>query len=239
MLKKIINDLMKSSGYQFCKVPFSERQIKGGHFKWLQEMGISTVIDVGANNGGFAGLINKILPDVSIYSFEPLKDCFNELKINTSNIKNIKYFNYALGSEESEQIMNHNEFAPSSSLLNINEAHTSAFPFTAKTVPEKIIIKRLDSFLDEIQIRRKVLLKIDVQGYEINVLDGAPEFLKSTDLIIVETSFFQLYDGQPLFHDVYTKLYESGFRYHGNFDQLANPVNNQILQADAVFLRKF
>jgi len=55
--------------------------------------------------------------------------------------------------------------------------------------------------------------------------------------LIVETSFTKLYEGQPLFDDIYKTLKESGFDYGGNWDQLTDSCDGRILQADAIFLR--
>jgi len=53
----------------------------------------------------------------------------------------------------------------------------------------------------------------------------------------VETSFTKLYAGQPLFDDIYKTLKESGLGYGGNWDQLTDPRDGRILQANAIFLR--
>jgi tRNA G46 methylase TrmB len=116
-IKIYINNFFRLFGYQLTKAPFSKSQIKSGHFKWLQKFGIKTIIDIGANEGQFIDKISKILPDANIYSFEPLKDSFVKLKKNTRNNKNITAYNFALGDEEKENIINRNEYSPSSSLL--------------------------------------------------------------------------------------------------------------------------
>jgi len=237
MLKFYINTLVRLFGYQFVKKQTLSYLINTNHFKWFRDLQIKTIIDIGANEGQFALAMNNGIPDATFYSFEPLKECFDALKKNTTNIKHIEYFNYALGEVEDEQIINHNEYSPSSSFLKMGDLHKSVFPNTSNTIMEKIKIKSLDSFYGKILFEKKVLLKIDVQGYELNVLKGAKKILKKTDIIIIETSFFSLYEGQPLFHDIYEYLISENFSYYGNFEQLANPHDGQILQADAIFLK--
>jgi FkbM family methyltransferase len=238
MIKHLINKNLNKIGYHISKAPSIENKIKNGEYRWLQDFGIHTVIDVGANEGGFALLINKILPDAFIYSFEPIKSCFVELQKNTSGIKNIKHFNSALGDTEEEKQFYENEFSPSSSFLPVKNEHVKAFPFTANTKTGKIQVKQLDSFMNSFTLNKKILLKLDVQGYELNILKGSQKLLNEVDLIITEVSFAELYEGQPSFNEIHRFLYKHGFYYKGNFEQLYDPQSNEILQADAVFIKE-
>jgi len=238
MFKKFIAVILRKYGYQISKIHTLEYKIREGEYKWLQDFGIKTVIDVGANVGQFALMIHKIINDAAIYSFEPINECYMELVNKKDRINNLKCFNLALGSETREGVINRNEFLPSSSLLAMESLHKEAFPYTAKTYQEKINITSLDKIHNEIDWVQKILLKIDVQGYELEVLEGAKNSLNSIDLIIVETTFLKLYKRQPLFEDVYDFLYSRSFQYKGNFDQITNPNTGRILQADAIFVKQ-
>jgi len=238
MLKKIIAGILRKCGYQISKTHTLEYKISVGEYKWLQDYGIKTVIDVGANIGQFALMIHKIINDAAIYSFEPISECYKELVNKEDQINKLKCFNLALGKETREGVINRNEFLPSSSILDMESLHKEAFPYTAKTNQEKINITSLDKIHNEIDWVQKILLKIDVQGYELEVLEGAKNSLNSVDLIIVETTFLKLYNNQPLFEDVYNFLYSRSFRYRGNFDQIINPNTGRILQADAIFVKE-
>ena len=146
--------------------------------------------------------------------------------------------NYALGNENGEKTIYLNEYSPSSSILEMNELHKKAFPFTEKTIPEKIEIKKLDEISTDLNLVKPLLIKIDVQGFEMEVIKGGLKTIKQADIIIIETTFEELYNGQPLFHEIYTFLQELGFIFKGNFDQLTNPNDGNILQADSVFEKK-
>jgi len=235
--KLLINNLFNHFEYQITKSPFSKRQIKSGHFKWLQKFGIKTIIDIGANEGQFIDKISKILPDVNIYSFEPLKDSFIKLEKKISDKKNITAFNFALGDEEKENIINRNEYSPSSSLLELTQLHRNAFPITEKVREEKIFVKILDRAAKDLELKKKVMMKIDVQGYELNVLRGAENTIKDVDIILIETSFYELYKNQPLFKEIYNFLSDRGFNYYGSLEQLYDERDGKILQADSVFIR--
>jgi FkbM family methyltransferase len=205
--------------------------------RWLIDMQIKTVIDVGANTGQFSQKILSFLPDVMIYSFEPIKSCYEELSRNLFFNGNVKLFNFALGDTDGEQTIYLNDFTPSSSLLEMDDLHKKAFAYTEKCTPEVIQVRRLDAMISEMVLQRPILLKIDVQGYEREVIRGGLETIKQVDVMIVETSFSELYKNQPLFHEIYGLLRAQGFVYKGNYEQLINPNNGEILQADSLFIR--
>ena len=81
-------------------------------------------------------------------------------------------------------------------------------------------------------------MKIDVQGYEIEALKGAKNILAKTKVAILEVSFRSIYENQPLFHDVYEKMYKSGFSFHGNLTEMINPRSGEVVTIDAIFVRK-
>ena len=237
MIKNIIHRIFNEKGYSIIRTPSVELDIELGKYKWLQEYGIQTIIDVGANIGQFSNKISKILPNANIFAFEPLNNCYTELLSNVKHNTNIECFNFALGKEEGIFDMYSNDFSPSSSLLKMDKTHVDLFPQTSETSIEQINVKTLDSFLNTIKINRKVLLKIDVQGYELNVLKGAEEILNQVDIIILESSFMPLYENQPLFHEIYSYLFAKDFRYNGRFDQLLSPKNGISIQEDSIFIR--
>jgi hypothetical protein len=80
-------------------------------------------------------------------------------------------------------------------------------------------------------------VKIDVQGYEDRVIAGGDAVISRSKAMIVEVSFQELYEGQPLFDDIYQRLKQKGFAYMGNLYQLLNPADAAVLQADALFVR--
>jgi hypothetical protein len=119
----------------------------------------------------------------------------------------------------------------------MDSLHKRAFPFTSKEVLEKIVIKRLDDVAGDLELAENILIKLDVQGFEDKVILGGPKTIQMAKLLIVETSFESLYVGQPLFDTIYEMVRRMGFAYHGNFSQLSNPIDGNILQADAIFVK--
>lgn len=238
MFENLVSKLFSSFGYQISKIETMDDKIKKGHYRWLQQFGVETILDIGANVGKFALMMNKILGNKTIYCFEPLKDCFEHLVNNTKHIDNIQCFNIGLGSNNKTVTIYHNEFSPSSSLLEMSTLHKQAFPYTKNSVEEEVKIVSLDEMQSELELNKKILLKIDVQGYELEVLKGADELIRQVDLVIVETSYVELYKDQPLYDDIYQYFLTRKFQYMGNFGQFSNPSTGEILQGDAIFFKK-
>jgi len=201
---------------------------------WLKNEGIETVIDIGANTGQFAQRIHEIIPSARICSFEPIESCYQELQKNTSGL-NINTFNFALGDLNEQLQINISQHTPSSSLLEMADLHKDVFAGTEYAQKETITVKRLDDVAPELGELGKCLIKIDVQGFEDRVIKGGTETIKKAKLLVIETSFNELYKGQLLFNGIYDLLHELGFEFKGNISQSLNPKDGSILYAESLF----
>jgi FkbM family methyltransferase len=210
---------------------------EGQRFAWLKEYDFKNIIDVGANEGQFAKKILTIFPHAQVHCFEPLTEIFEQLKFNFKGMPNIFFYNYGIGKINEEKLIFKNEYSPSSSILEMDDLHRSNFGFAIDVSKVQISLRRLDDFFQS-GLSKPVLLKIDVQGYEKFVLEGGENVMSQTDVIIIETSFYTLYKGQPLFDDIYKYLTILDFQYVGNVEQLLATADSKILQADAIFVRK-
>jgi FkbM family methyltransferase len=209
----------------------------GRHRRWLAQAGIGTVLDVGANTGQFASAIRALLPTMQIYSFEPLPDCCERLRRTLAPRGRFQAFNVALGDLPGTATFSRNEFAEASSLLPLAETHQRAFPWARQVVPVTVEVATLDALAPQLALTPKVLLKLDVQGYELKTLAGARQTLAHVAYVLVETSYQHLYQGEPLFAEVHAWLQAEGFRFAGCLDQLASPLDGRLLQGDALFVR--
>lgn len=206
--------------------------------KFLKSADIKTVFDVGANTGQFASAIKVLLPDAKIYSFEPIPECYERLTKKFPSNEQYQAFCVALGNEAGKITFWKSQFAESSSILPMSEIHKENFPWTAESIPIEVPVKTLDAVFPELNIIPKVLLKIDVQGYEKKVLEGGIISLEKIDFVLVETSFQTLYEGQATFDEIYRFLTSAGYEFAGNFDQLIAPLDGTILQGDALFVKR-
>jgi FkbM family methyltransferase len=204
---------------------------------WFVNSGIKTVLDVGAHTGEFARRIRAILPHAELICFEPLQEPYSKLTQQFEGQPNFRAVRYALGDKEGQCEIYHNEYAPSSSLLPMAELHKQSFTFAVKEKNEMVEVRRLSDVVRELDVRDPLLLKLDVQGFEDKVIAGGEDVVARAKIIIIEVSFQPLYEGGPLFDDIYRLLKENGFTYNGNFEQLFSPKDGRILQADAIFCR--
>jgi FkbM family methyltransferase len=238
MLKRFMNDLLGIVGYRIVSTKTSvARDISLGRYDWLRKRHISTVIDVGANTGQFASNARRIYPAATIYSFEPLAACFEQLNRQAERLQPMHCFPFALGSTNASENIHVNTESASSSMFTLGDRHKEAFPSARQSREEQVEVRTLDSVSSELQCKPGILIKIDVQGYELEVLKGSERILSETDTLIVETSFSRLYEGQPLFQDIYQFLSDRKFTYAGNFGKIVDPANGEILQEDSVFFR--
>lgn len=204
---------------------------------WLTHFDINTILDVGANTGQFAGEIRTFFKDAYIYSFEPLEECFNELKTREQYDSKFKAFHFALGNSNSTDTIHKSSYSLSSSILPMSEKHKEAFPHTKDSTPEKIEVKRMDDISKDIDLTDNILIKIDTQGFEDKVIAGGPHTITRAKVIIIENSFVPLYEGQKLFSDIYSSLHNLGFTYRGALHQKIGK-DGEILFEDSIFIKK-
>jgi hypothetical protein len=126
----------------------------------------------------------------------------------------------------------------SSSLLPIGDMMPEIFPGTQAVGSEEVPVAPLTDFLTPAEFVGRSLLKIDVQGYELEVLKSAEPLLKLFDRIYVEASFARLYDGQPLADEVITYLQDRGFRIAGFMNPSFHPASGEAIQADMLFVNR-
>jgi FkbM family methyltransferase len=196
-----------------------------------------TVLDVGANTGQFAVASAKLFPNVRVRSFEPVPECFEELRENVRGLGNVVAYPLALGESEGEVSFHVNAYSHSSSALPLTQAHREAFPDARETRTTTVKVSTLDRVFAGTELPRPVLLKLDVQGYEARVLRGGAETLKHVDYVVLEASFKPLYEGEMLFMDVVRLMEGHGFRFERPVGWLAAPRSREILQMDALFVR--
>lgn len=227
-------------------IALKKKGIRWDHYcelnkKWVVDAGINTILDVGANVGDFAKTIREVLPDARIYSLEPLPDCFDTLKNVLPGDSNFKPLNIAAGSKKEVMQFYRSFHSPSSSFLKMEDIHKQAFPDSREGQINEALdvnVDTLDNIFSAERIENNILVKIDVQGFEAEVIAGAKQILAKAKIVFIEMSFVGLYKNLPLFHDIYTKLYEMGFRYKGALAQMIHPDTGEVVQMDAIFVKE-
>lgn len=205
----------------------------------LEWFGVDLVFDVGANTGQFARELRSLGYAGRIVSFEPLTA--EHIKLGEAAGGDPLWTVHdrcAIGEQDGECKINIAGNSGSSSVLPMLESHLSAAPGSAYVDVEKVPVCRLDTaappYLEKSQ---KPFLKIDTQGYEWHVLDGAAEILPRIAGVLCELSLIPLYEGQHLWLDVIKRLEDEGFTVWTKFGGFTDKRYGRTLQVDALFFR--
>lgn len=233
-LREMVRPALHRAGFELHRWPDCEPAHARGLL--IRENLIDCVLDVGANDGAFGREARRYGYDGEIVSFEPVSDPRIRLTEGlTDELWTVMDYGLADFNGEIEINVASNGGA-SSSALPMLERHSQAAPSVAYESTETCNVRTLDSIWSQYAARR-VYLKIDVQGFERQVLLGAHSSLNEVTGIQMEISFSPLYDGGMLWREGLDLLDSYGFevqRIDPGFSDLAN---GQMLQADAVLFR--
>lgn len=205
----------------------------------FDRFGIDLIFDVGANTGQFGTELRSVGYKGRIVSFEPLSTAHRELSVVAAGDSNWDVHpRGAVGDLDGTTTINIAGNSVSSSVLPMTTAHSSAAPASAFVTTEVIPIRRLDSLASSyLAGSRQPLLKIDTQGFEWQVLDGAMETLPRMKGVFCELSLVSLYEGQRLWREIIDRLQSSGFTLWSILEGFTDPRDGRTLQVDATFFR--
>lgn len=212
---------------------FRHRVMAGVEHKAALNRPLSTVVDIGANRGQFA-LAARAIAGVKVVSFEPLPEVAVVFKKVFSDDPAVKLHVAAIGEKTEKKLIHLSARDDSSSLLEIGEAQSSHFPGTHEVGTLEIEVGTLDQFLTKEEITRPAMLKLDVQGFELQALAGCKNLIGNFDYVYCECSFVELYKGQKLAGEVVIYLGELGFSLSGIYNPSYDRDGNCI-QADLLF----
>lgn len=198
------------------------------------------MFDVGANEGQFARAIREYGYTGKIVSFEPLSSARKSLlKFSASDSNWLVHDQCAIGDQDGEIEIHIAGNSVSSSVLPMLESHSSAAVGSTYIDSERVPISRLDSFASRyLGSGTNLFIKIDTQGFEWQVLDGASETLQQACGVLCELSLVPLYDGQRLWRDIVDRLDAEGFMLWALQKGFTDPRPGQSLQMDGIFLRR-
>lgn len=166
--------------------------------KTTRERSITQVLDVGANSGQFAVDLRRVGFCGEIFSIEPGKDAFRHLRDRAKRDDHWQVFNFALGSREEKLNLNISQNAGlSSSFLKMTPLHLENFPDSKFIAEESVDVTTLELLAKKLNLNpQKMLLKMDVQGFESEVLKGAGNLLSVIPACYLEVSLSVLYEGE-------------------------------------------
>jgi FkbM family methyltransferase len=204
----------------------------------LDYLGATTVLDVGANIGQYASALRASGYRGAIVSCEPLSEAFAHLERRSSHDRAWQVRRTAVGSEVGSAEINVSANSFSSSLLEMTDAHTSAAPGSETVAAETVPVTTVAELARELSLDPdRTLLKIDTQGYEAPVLDGAGPLVGTLAAISLELSFVPLYAGQQLFDDLVARLRDAGYVLYAIEGGFGDRRTGRMLQCDGLFVR--
>lgn len=238
-LERILRNTLRRRGIEISHY-FPELDWERNFLRQLQAHQVSVVLDVGANSGQYATGLRENGYTGRIVSFEPLSGPYATLQRNASTDPHWDTRHCALGDTDGTISINvaGNEGA-SSSALPMLQRHQDAFPPANYVGTEEVPIHQLDSVVAEVLRPNDVaFLKIDVQGFEKQVLDGAESTVKDRCVgLQLELSFQPLYEGGMLIREALELVDSLGFTLAALLPGFTDPRNGRMLQADGIFFR--
>ena len=192
-----------------------------------------TIIDAGANVGQFARAATETFPRARVIAFEPLPGVANTLRANLRDRLQVEVRAQGLGSTDGATTIHRNRYSPASSMLKLRTDAAQSFDLQEAEVVEVDVV-RLDNALAGEDLELPMLLKLDLQGYELEALRGAQETLARTQHVLVELGLRPMYEEEPSFDEVYAALRDAGFRFVGPVALLRDD-RGRVSQMDAVF----
>ena len=238
MIKKAIKKLVATLGWQINKLNVATSPAYQT-VQALKTHHINVVFDVGANIGQFANELRLHGYEGEIISFEPLSDAYAKLMLAAKNDKNwIIHPRCAVGATAGEIEINVAGNSVSSSILPMLAAHENAAPqskYTHKQIVPLICLN--DVFAKYVSKNDKVYLKIDTQGYEAAVLEGADKILSQCSGVLLELSLVPLYAGQILWQDLIASLVKTNHHIYALQTGFIDNATGQTLQLDGLFFQ--
>jgi FkbM family methyltransferase len=199
-------------------------------FKHMKKLGFEPrfILDIGAYEGEWSKKMSSIFPAAEIMMVEGQTEKAQILNEICKTTTKFTFETALLGATDDE--VKFNKYETASSILKENNI--------TNAVVETRTLKTLDSIVDQKTIEGPVLLKIDTQGYELEILKGAAHFLKKVDVVLLEVSMLNIYIDSPLVDEVIVFMKEKGFYLYDICSIIRRPLDGALYQSDFIFVTK-
>lgn len=236
-MKALIKRAIRRLGYdiQRYETSFSEAIVLGNFFSYHN---VDLILDVGANVGQFVKLVRNAGYKGKIISFEPLAAA--HVKLTTIALRDPQlavWPRMAIGNQNGEIQINVAGNSQSSSVLPMLKSHLDAAPDSRYVATERVKVSRLDSCISsELAGSTFPYLKIDTQGYELPVIEGAAGILTQIKAIQLELSLIPLFEGQALLLEMLGIMKRLGFDLYAIIPGFIDKRSGRMLQCDGIFI---
>ena len=201
---------------------------------------VRRIIDAGAYKGNISDKYLKLFSESKIYCFEPFEGSFKLLKNRFENNGRVKCIQKALSETNEKKEFYINEFKATNSTLPRPSNGKKYYKSNGKTINKsKVNSKKLDDFVEDENLKKIDILKMDIQGGELNALKGAKKLLKNSNvkLIYTEVMLVEHYEDQPLLVDIWNYLNEFGYSFYNVFN-IVEGGDGQMRYGDVIFLNR-
>ncbi len=205
----------------------------------LSRFPIQYIVDGGAYRGDFSKSILSLFPNATVYAFEPHPASWHSLSRTASRHPRIKALRMALGPSSGRSAL-HMNASPLSSSLSPSSAEGLKY-FEEPNQPmgvETVAVTTLAEFVATEGLPRIDLLKLDLQGYELEALRGMGSLIESVKLIYAEVNFLRAYQICCLFDEIDRYLQEHGFCVYQLYGLVRSPIDGRLLYGDAIFVNQ-
>jgi FkbM family methyltransferase len=228
VMKRLVNGALRPFGARLVGSQWGPRGFVNA-FRRLKTLGVEPrqIVDAGASNGSWTRECLTVFDQSRYFLVDPLPENAAPLSSLAATSPAVTVWSGALGS------------APGDLRLHAHGDQTSVFeaPFNAADPTVAVEMRTLDSFLGTATLEPPQLPKLDVQGFEMDVLRGAARCMETVDVILAEVSFQHVYRKAPLAHELVAFLGERGFCVYDVCTYVQRPLDGELAQADLIFAR--
>lgn len=236
-MRRQLNPLLRKLGYEIAKFTPTTNALSR-RLQLIQHYQIDLLLDVGANVGQFGRGMRRLGYKGRIVSFEPLSSAYAELIKLAQRDPLWDSFKIALGDFDGMAEINVSMDSQSSSMLGILPSHTNRSASAAYSSKESITVQKLDTVFGQlVQASRSIYLKIDAQGFEKRIIEGARNSLPHITGIQMEVSIIPLYQDECLLPEMLKLMDEAGYTLMSLEPGYCDSKSGQLLQVDCVFFR--
>lgn len=237
-IRSLIRKQLLKAGYDLVRHNISNNY-RLRRMNIIASHNIDLIFDIGANIGQYSFFMRKNGYKGRIVSFEPQSQAFDKLQEVASRDPQWQVSNIALGDTDSESILNIAGNNNSNSIRQMMPSHYKHAPETAYIGNEKITVRKLDTIIGNYcSDNDKLFLKLDTQGYEKNIIDGAKESLNKIIGIQLEMSVIELYKDEFLLPEMINFLSQKGYTLWSLEPGFVSRITGQLLQYDGIFFKE-
>jgi FkbM family methyltransferase len=240
-MKNIVRTTVNRLGFDVVRLTNVNNDLAGHLLNVLTLNNIDCVIDVGANAGQYGQFLRGLGYLGFIVSFEPVKAAYERLQATASGDDKWLTYHLALGDKAEKKIINAYKSSVFSSFLNANEYSKGIWNSLETVTPEEVNVRRLDDIFAELVDRTNgtsFFLKMDTQGYDINVFIGGLASLSRVNGIQSEVSLIPVYDGMPPAYEVLNKFHEQDFYISGMYPINRDAASLAVIEYDCVMVKR-